>query len=44
MAVVLRLHRQCELSSKLGPARKKRIKEKLSEVLVELQSADQGKR
>ena len=44
MAVILRLQRQFELSTKLGPARKKRIKEKLSEVLVELQNADQGKR
>lgn len=44
MAVVLRLQRQLDLSTRLGPARKKRVKEKLGEVLTELQNAEQGKR
>lgn len=44
MTVVLRLQRQLELSKRLGPARKKRVKEKLGEVMAELQDAEQGKR
>lgn len=44
MTHVLRLQRQLDLSEKLTPTRKKRVKEALATVMEVLQAADQGKR
>ncbi len=44
MTVILRVQRQLDLNKRLGPARKKRVKEKLGEIMTELQDAEQGKR
>lgn len=40
MTLTLRLQRYIDLSKKLTPARKKRIKESLSAVMTELQDAN----
>lgn len=45
LQIIYRLQRQLELSQKkIGPARWKRIREHLSELLRELQDAEAGKR